>query len=216
MPSPQPLIFYQVVESLSTSHIPLENLIRHSLVEPQTKNSEYVDNFVEDLPRLLGWLAHHERTREAVKGWMKQEYTSILSTQLRNLSRAENGFHINAGSMTAEKIKNCTIQNISQGVQAHAPDVWELCGKLLEADPIIIRKREKKRERREKEREKNKGLRKRKIRGEEDEDEQQISQLVDDNDDEPEDLEEQLVNHRLSLSRIVGALFTLRNRNNHQ
>jgi hypothetical protein len=144
-PPPQPLVFYQVVESLSINHIlsPLKSLIRRSLVEPQTKNSEYVNNFVENLPHLLRWLAHHERTREVLKGWMKEEYTGILSTQLHSLSRPENGFHMNAGSMTAEKIRNCTIQNISQGVQAHAPDIWELVGKLLEADPLITRNREK-------------------------------------------------------------------------
>jgi hypothetical protein len=81
MPLPQPLVFYQVVESLSTNHIPLESLIRRSLVEPQTKNSEYVNNFVENLPHLLKWLAHHERTCEVLKGWMKEEYTGIEASR---------------------------------------------------------------------------------------------------------------------------------------
>jgi hypothetical protein len=142
-PPPQPLVFYQVVESLSTNHIPLENLIRRSLVGPVTKHSEYVNYFIEELPRLLGWLAYHEHTREIVKGWMKEEYTELLTSQLCDLARPKNGFYIDVGSITAEKIEDFTIRRISEGILTHAPDVWDLVGGLLEADPIIVRKHEK-------------------------------------------------------------------------
>jgi hypothetical protein len=110
MPSHQPRLFYEFIESLSTSYIPLKNFIHRSFVEPVTKHSEYVNFFMEDLPSLLVWLAYHERTREVVKGWMKEEYTGILTSQLRDLVRPKNGFHINVGSITAEKTKDCTTR----------------------------------------------------------------------------------------------------------
>jgi hypothetical protein len=47
------------------------------------------------------------------------------------------GLQFNARTITAEKMKSCTIKKIADDIKTHAPDLWNLVGRLLDADPII-------------------------------------------------------------------------------
>lgn len=150
---------------------------------------------------------------------MKQQHTTRLKSQIQKLSRAENGFHFNASAITAEKMKDLNIEKISEGIQKHAPDVWELVGCLLEADSGVTHRREKARAKRELERKTNRGVRKSGKKGavwEEDDDESHVSRIVGENEDEPEDVEDQLEVQRRSLLRIVRCsiqiIFTIAHR----
>lgn len=138
-----------------------------------------------------------------MKRWVREEYTGTLMSQICDLSKPKTGFHLNAKTITAEKMKECTIGKISEGIKAHAPDVWDLVGKLLEADPAAVRNRERDREHREMERKANGGLRRQKKRRE-NEDEDPIAQLLGENEDEPEDIEDQLEQQRLALIHVVS------------
>lgn len=209
MSSPPPNQFYRAVNILKRKDISLSNLIRHSLIESEISSSNFVAQFLEDLPQLLGWMAHHEGTCDIVQRWMKEEYTSTLMLQIRDVLKAEHGFHFVAGSITAEKMKQCTIKKIAEGIQTHAPDVWHLVGRLLQSDSALVHRREKEREEREKERRENgtRKWRKKSDAREEDGNENQISDLFDEDHDEPEDIEEQLENQRLSLLQIVSKSF---------
>ncbi|EKM81860.1 hypothetical protein AGABI1DRAFT_126217 [Agaricus bisporus var. burnettii JB137-S8] len=104
-----PDVLYNVLETLTTNNIPLENFIRRLLLEPGIGDSPYMNKFKEDLPQFLGWLAHHEQTRDILGNWVKQHHTATLMSQIRNLSRAENGFHFNASAITAEKMKKGSL-----------------------------------------------------------------------------------------------------------
>jgi hypothetical protein len=139
-----PTTFYSVVNTLEASNIPLENLICRSLLEPGVVNSQYITNFLEALPCLLDWLVHQEITREIVMKWMKNKYTGTLTSQLQDLTNPDKGLHLNATLITADELKECTIEKIIvQGMQTYTPDVWELVGKLLDADPALAHHREK-------------------------------------------------------------------------
>lgn len=211
MSSSNPNTFYKVIRTLENCNIPLENLIRRSLVEPGIAESPFVENFLDGLPRLLGWLAHHERTREVLRKWMKEEYVGTLTSQLRNLTRPDVGLHFNAGTITAERMKDCTVPKIANNIQSQAPELWELVGKLLEADPVIIRRRKKDRAERMKER--TKGSRKRAppMEGlDEDDIELNILEMVNEHEDEPEHIEEILETRERSLLHIVSMSFLLR------
>jgi hypothetical protein len=83
---------------------------------------------------------------------MKQEYTGALTSQLRKLTRPDMGLQFNAQMITAEKMKSCTIKKIADDIKTHAPDLWNLVGRLLDADPIIHDHRKKDREKRERDR----------------------------------------------------------------
>jgi hypothetical protein len=199
-----PATFYSVVNTLEASNISLENLIRRSLLEPGVVNSQYITNFLQALPRLLDWLVHQEITREIVTKWMKNEYTGTLTSQLQDLTKPDKGLHLNATSIIADELKECTIEKIAQGMQTYAPDVWELVGKLLDADPALARHREKERERREKVRIKNANTHNDKTTRNE-----PIFTILEDDEDEPDDVEDQIENQRLTLLHIVSVSYIL-------
>ncbi|EKM77432.1 hypothetical protein AGABI1DRAFT_13110, partial [Agaricus bisporus var. burnettii JB137-S8] len=164
----------------------------------------YVNAFIEDLPRLLGWLAHHEQTRDAVNGWMKEQYQGILTSQIRDLTKPETGLHFNISTITAEKMKSITVNKIADVIQCRAPDLWNVVGILMAADPINLRRCEKRREEREIDRKANGGTRKKRRTRvtEEDEDEFHLQEIVNEGEDEPEDIEDLLENERHSLLRV--------------
>ncbi|XP_006463783.1 hypothetical protein AGABI2DRAFT_74833 [Agaricus bisporus var. bisporus H97] len=128
-----------------------------------------------------------------MKQWTKKQYTEGLTSQLRDLTKPDKGFHFNAGSITAEKMQECTIEKIAQGMETHAPDVWELVGTLLEADPTHARHRERECEHRERER-KTHGL----------SNKQRKRKNISDNDNE-NDIMMQATNQRCnSMQALVG------------
>lgn len=203
--------FHKVIRILQTGELPLSSFIRRLFIESDVARSPCVNKFLEDLPQLLEWLMRQERSQDIVKGWMTQEYTGILTGQMQNLSKPENGFHLAAGSITTEKMKQCTIKSITEGIQAHAPDVWAIVGRLLESDPAVVRRRERERVQREKERKANGPASKRRKRSEffdEDDEDSLVSDIVDLNEDEPEDIDTQIENRRHCLMRIVSIHLT--------
>jgi hypothetical protein len=104
-------------------------------------------------------------------------------------------------------LKKFTIAHLSQGIRELAPDVWELVGRLLQADPDILKRREKIRILRERARQEGGGYRKRKPRHEveDDEDEMRLFDIADEDEDEPEHIEELLENQTKSLTTVVSA-----------
>jgi hypothetical protein len=197
MASPTSNPFYVVIQTLQSNNIPLEIFIRRALLEPGIADSPYVHQFLEDIPRLLTWLSHYQQSQNIIKGWMKQEYFRALTSQIREISKPDKGFHLNASSITAEKMKECTIDKIADGIQSHAPDVWELVGSLMESDPAMVDHHKKKHGNKEVEETAESEEMSRRNNH------QDIPPLIDKNDDLPDDLQEQLEYQRLSLLHIV-------------
>jgi hypothetical protein len=215
MPPTSPDAFYQAIEILVRNNIPLSKFIRRSFLEHATAASEYMQTFVADLPQLLEWLVHYTQSRDVTLSWMKEHYTTSLMSQIRTLCKAEHGFHFVAKSITAEKMKECNIKNIAEGIRKHAPDVWEVVGSLLQADPVLVRRREKEHKARENARNSKNTV-----------SDGKKASATRDNDDEPndfwnsvnageerdlpDDIGEQLENQRHKLLEVVSTLLLSR------
>lgn len=78
---------------------------------------------------------------------------SEYARQLLQLVSAGSGMRFSARSATAERFEGIDINGIADEMQKHAPDLWDLLGILLNADPNL----DKVRKRHEQEREKKKG-----------------------------------------------------------
>jgi hypothetical protein len=116
------------------------------------------------------------------------------------------GLQFNARTITAEKMKSCTIEKIADDIKIHAPDLLNLVGRLLDADPIIHDRRKKDRAKRERERKSQEG-RKRAQKTDtldEDDDELAILNIVNEDEDEPENIEDQLEMQRQAIFHVVN------------
>ncbi|KAJ3569499.1 hypothetical protein NP233_g4998 [Leucocoprinus birnbaumii] len=189
-----PFAFYTAFQVLQQNNIPYENFLRRSFEETSIASSPEVENLVKGIENVLDLFLFNKRTQPAVESWIRGRFTEKLKLQLADASRVGGGFHFTAKDVTAEKLKETTIQKLENGIKDKAPDVWHLVGELLKSDPEVIRRRHKAREEREKTRKRGKGQRKRKKRGNiaEGDDELRVLDIVDSDEDEPEDVEEQL------------------------
>lgn len=201
-----PFAYFTAVKTLQQNGLSFRNFIQRSFAEPLVYGTPIVNTFIEDLPRILDFLSHNESTQNIMKQWVKASYTQRLTSQMGELSKKKSGFHFAAKNITAEKMKEVNIPRIVKGMREKAPDVWDLMGSLLQADPEVIRQREKARVERVKQRAAGGGQRKRRRRKDvnEDDDETRVFDIADENEDEPEDIEEQLATQWNALIHIVS------------
>ncbi|KXN82362.1 hypothetical protein AN958_02648 [Leucoagaricus sp. SymC.cos] len=63
-----------------------------------------------------------------------------LRKQVEALTKVKAGYHFTAQDISVEQIEMCDIEKLSGGMEELAPDVWELLGVLLQADPTVNQK----------------------------------------------------------------------------
>lgn len=206
MPPPDPNAYYNAIDLLDRNKLPLQSFIRRSFSEPRVERTTLLDTFVEDLPHLLDFLAYNEKTRGVVDKWVKGTYTQKLKSQVKELSLKRSGFHFSAKGATSEQMKEVNMERMAKGIKEKAPDVWDMMGHLLQADPEVVKRREKARAEREKQRAAGGGTRTRRKRMDilEDEDDARVADLIGDDEDEPEDIEDQLETQSKALIQIVS------------
>jgi hypothetical protein len=163
---PDPQAFYDAVALLEMNNIPIESFIRRLFAEPHVNSRPIMTSLIGNVSRILDILFTNHRTHDAVSKWIGNTYIGILQEQIATLSKPSSGYHFVANKATAKELKKFTIAHLSQGIRELAPDVWELVGRLLQADsdPDILKQREKVRNVRERARHEGGGYRKRKPR----------------------------------------------------
>jgi hypothetical protein len=203
--------FYDAVALLETNNIPIESFIRRLFAEPHVNSRPIVTSLIGNVSRILDILFTNHRTHDAVSKWIGNTYIGTLQEQITTLSKPSSGYHFVANKATAKELKKFTIAHLAQGIRELAPDVWELVGRLLQADPDILKRREKVRNLRERARQEGGGYRKRKPRREveDDEDEMRLFDIADEDEDEPEHIEELLENQTKSLTTVVSVLLNI-------
>jgi hypothetical protein len=213
MSVPDPEAFYQAVDLLEVNNIPIESFLRRLFAEPRISSRSIVISFSKNISRVLEFLIFNERTGHDVDEWVKNTFSSKLKAQVRDISQVEAGHHFVAKYATVEQLKKCNISHLAKRMIEKAPDVWDLVGILLQADPEVVKRRGKTRRDREKARCEGGGARHRKARSElddEDDDEEfRVFDFVDSQEDEPEDIEEQLEMQWKTLIKIVRSLSSL-------
>jgi hypothetical protein len=149
-PYPNSAAFKSIVNFLELNQISLEKFIHSVIVDPQLAHHLYISNCIQSLPYLLDNLTGNVQAQPILNTWTKQKYLRTLRSEVSKLTKPENGFHFNASLITAEQIKECSIRHIEQGINQHAPELRELVGELLQADPVLQEQRRTEREKREK------------------------------------------------------------------
>lgn len=201
-----PYAFYIAVDLLDANDISIESFLRRLFAEPTVASRPIVNTFVQNIFRVLDILNFNSRTQQNVEKWVKETFTKRLERQMFELSQPSSGYHFVAHLATSQRLKGFTIQRLEEGMKEKAPDIWDLIERLLQADPELTKRRQKARVDREKARQEGGGARKRRARRgiEDDEDELEIYDIVNCDEDEPEDIEEQLETQLKSLRVVVS------------
>jgi hypothetical protein len=178
----------------------------------------------QNMHKILNFLYDHDSNlQKLVVEWANQITTGILVAEMSHLASKDAGFHFQANKTTESKLKEFNIPEMAMTMQHAGPVVWKLFSKLLEADPNVNYKRDWARKKA-----KAAGVvrqRSGNIQVDEDIEMEDITQintqdsdywntydreelpLVDDDDDEPEGLADQLQDQFTKLKTIVGIFF---------
>jgi hypothetical protein len=204
---------------IDTILILLRKLFKFNMDHPDAATDS---DFENNLNVLLTFL--YEKDKKLVTEWANQLTTSVLQVEMSQLASKDTGFHFQAKKTTESKLKEFNIQEMATTMQRVGPTVWRLFSMLLEADPNVNYKRDwarKKAEAAGNVRQKSSSN----IQLDEDIEMGDITQigmqdhnywnvydreelpLVDDNDDEPEGLADQLEDQFTKLKTIVCIFF---------
>lgn len=206
--APDSYAFYNIVDALENNEIHFNNFLRQLFIEERTSSRPIVDNFVANICRVLDFLARNEQTETTVYDWVREISKAQLTSEIYLLSRPESSLHFVAKSATEEQIKACNIQVLSKQMRGKAPGVWDLLDGLLQVDQKLIAEREQKQEQQKGQR-KAGTYKQRKQRSDLEDGEEELAELLNDDEDEPEDIEEQIVTKECTLVKIVSNEYNL-------
>jgi hypothetical protein len=178
----------------------------------------------KNMQAILKFLYEYDSgTQKSITEWANQVTMSILVAEMSQLASKDTGFHFQAKKTTESKLKEFNILEMATTMQRVGPVIWKLFGRLLEANPHVNYKRHwarKKVEAAGKARQKSGN-----IRLDEDIEMEDITQieaedndywetydreellLVNDDEDEPEGLADQLQDQFAKLKTIVSVSF---------
>jgi len=94
---------------------------------------------VEDL---LKKLHGHQLMCEKVSGWVHATMKAMYTVEILSLTWPDAGLHYIAKGMTENQLRKFNINNIIERMSADAPLVWELLDELLSADPHLRSKQD--------------------------------------------------------------------------
>ena len=91
---------------------------------------------------ILHKLVSSQATKTETTKWALSIAQETYQSQMAVLSHKDSGFHFIAKMMIEEHLRNFSIDTIATEMQKNAPDLWELLGVLLSADPERSYKKE--------------------------------------------------------------------------
>ena len=117
---------------------PVNILLNHLIADKEHVNEHVLD--------LLDALLTHSSTHTITSDWARATTTKTYISEVVSLSSQEHGLHYLARGITEEKLRSFEISTINQIMSAGAPCLWELIGRLLEANGDLKSRRDKRQE----------------------------------------------------------------------
>lgn len=116
---------------LTLDHTFVDALLRST--SPQHRSTqEALQRCAQDICAVL---LSAPSTHYVVEMWALGTATDMLSRELAELSKPAAGFHFNAANAAPEQLGSAFISRMQQRMKIHAPHLWNLTSKLLDADP---------------------------------------------------------------------------------
>ncbi|KAF8909610.1 hypothetical protein CPB84DRAFT_1668297, partial [Gymnopilus junonius] len=119
------------------ANIDIGSLLEALLIYPEYSDHNITISLVNDPSGIARTLINAERTHNMMLSWTQSFVQEIYQFQMQCLIDKKNGFHFFTKNMTEEQLRNFSIEDLAQRMQTIAPDLWDLFGSLLAADPRI-------------------------------------------------------------------------------
>lgn len=118
------------------------------------KNAELTDNtpveeMAQRLDEILGAMKQNKDTSPQLLKWANEHVQSTYASEILTLVRTTQGFHFGARKATAAELGAIDIDTIASNMRELAPELWDLLGLLLLADPVSNERRTRAREKRQ-------------------------------------------------------------------
>jgi hypothetical protein len=100
-------------------------------------------SIIEDLDAILDTVSSAGATSDGTEKWAFRSAEKGYQAQVLQLTKKESGLHFMPGKITNAQLMENKIENLSTQMNHHAPDLWRLVANLLAADPAADRRRAK-------------------------------------------------------------------------
>jgi len=94
-------------------------------------------SIIEDLDTILDTVSSARATSDRARKWVFQSAEKGYQAQVLQLTKKESGLHFLPGKITNDQLMENKIENLSTQMNNHAPDLWRLITNLLAADPTV-------------------------------------------------------------------------------
>ena len=98
-------------------------------------------SIIEDLDSILDTVKSAVSTSDQTEQWMFRNAEKTYQAQVLRLTEKESGFRFQASKITEAQLTETKIENLSTQMDHYAPDLWRLIANLLAADPATNRRR---------------------------------------------------------------------------
>jgi hypothetical protein len=121
----------------------LADVVITAMNNPDTRDSPsgVMGNISLHIEDLLEALHGHNLTCQKVSAWAHATMKTAYTSEILSLTRPDSGFHYIAKGITEDKLHEFDIDDITEQMSVDAPLVWELLDELLSADPHLRYKR---------------------------------------------------------------------------
>ncbi|KIJ96064.1 hypothetical protein K443DRAFT_58662, partial [Laccaria amethystina LaAM-08-1] len=98
-------------------------------------------SIITDLDAILDTMSAAQATSNRAGQWVFRSAQKGYKAQVLQLTKKESGLHFLPGKITNAQLMENKIENLSTQMNRHAPDLWRLVANLLAADPAADRRR---------------------------------------------------------------------------
>ena len=115
----------------------LFELVLQTLRSQDPAHQRHRASLLSQIPEVLDALS--EQSSEALAAGAMRVATATYQFELMTLIHPQHGFHFAATSASLGQLEDFSIARMGRKIQEVAPNLWQLLGDLLDADPSRMR-----------------------------------------------------------------------------
>lgn len=131
-----------IVQHLQNSGVTVFDLINEIFTTKDPLTSRLLEDLVFAVPNILSFFSLNQATKNTTRSWALGMAEAIYAEQVEKLAKRETGYHFTALNTSIEQVELCNLERLSDGMELHAPDLWNLLEKLLHADIRLDNRRQ--------------------------------------------------------------------------
>lgn len=124
-------LFDRIYHLLEEHQCSLGDLLAFPLTTRALRHHPVHQTFVTELPFILAAFNASPHYATIVTPWACRVAAEHLSSCMQNLTDVDSGWHFSAMHATPTQIQDFQFHRLAQGIQKHAPEIWDLIRVLL-------------------------------------------------------------------------------------